>query len=90
MFLISYFLCLFFSVFQTSSSLNDEINVVDYYNTENITTEVSSKLQNFHIVCTEKFSLTVTKRIEIIMKNDKKLYEIELYAMSIYRQNSKN
>ena len=70
--------------------MNDEINVIDYYNMENITTEVSSKLNNFHIVCTEKFSLTVTKRIEIRLKSDKKLYEIDLYAMSIYTQNSNN
>ena len=68
---------------------NDNVVIFEHETNETRNLETSQNFKLLQVICTEKFPITLAKKIEITLKNQKKLYEIDLIAISNLRENSK-
>ena len=67
---------------------NDKVVIVEHETDERRNLETTSYFKQLHVICTEKFPITLSKRIEIIFKQEKELIEIDLMAITNFRQTS--
>lgn len=66
---------------QNINSLKNNVIIVhNHLTNQQLNSEITTKDTTFHIICTEKFPLTPTKKIEILMTSETNLYEIDLIA----------
>lgn len=64
----------------------DEIIIINNSTGERFIAELKADYKLGHVVCTEQFPLTRTNQVEINIKSEKKLYEIDFFAKSNYRK----
>lgn len=72
-----------------SNDANDVIVVFDKLNNKIITLETKSNFNGSHVMCTKTFPITASTKIEITLKSEKKLFEVDLIAKTNFRENCK-
>lgn len=71
------------------NNLNDTIIIIDHLTGKKNFYDITSEYKNDHVICTKRFPIIRTKQIEIVLKSEKKLYEIDFILNSIFTKRCK-